>query len=242
VTIALGVVAVIGGGCYGSFYVRQLLTARDKGAITFRALLAVDRDEWCPAAALLASPDCGLAVSDWDTFLDGYLGDDSRDDDMVVPTPLMPHLMAQWLHRRARREWPDRRVDLIPAQAPMGTPYDRLHADGTRYVSYADWLCPTHCVEPLLCPAIGAPRTWEMTETVNRWSEAHSRTNPTATAALFACKHIAYGVGMYSARAARDAFAALVPIGNTDVGGDQVIGSISGCHGAVAVLRVGGRQ
>ena len=122
----------------------------------------------------------------------------------------------------------------------MGTPYDRLHTDGVRYVSFADWLCPVHCIEPAVCPAIRAPRSWEMGDAVQRWSDQLGRDHPTAAApALFTCRHTVYGVGMFPVQRAFDALDALATVADTPAGGDLVIGSISACHGAVAVLRVG---
>ena len=53
---------------------------------------------------------------------------------------------------------PGREVMEKPVAIDARTPYDTLAPDGTRYVSYADWLCPTHCVEPATCPVIRAPR------------------------------------------------------------------------------------
>src|SRR5438876_8458006 len=52
----------------------------------------------------------------------------------------------------------DRTIEVAPVPESLGTPYDRTAPDGTRYVSFADWICPTHCVEPVTCPAIGGPR------------------------------------------------------------------------------------
>ena len=241
--IELGDIAIMGGGCYGSFYLGQLTTARRKAALRFRRLLVVDQDAGCQAAAHVVEPGCELVVSPWNDFLDRYLDPTRRDldhlTDTIVPTPLMPHLLAHWLERRARTRWPDREVSLLPAEVPLGTPYDRLHHDGVRYVSFADWLCPTHCVEPLLCPAIKAPRTWEMADAVTAWTRDHAPNRPTAAPALFHCRHTAFGVGMYPAHAAFDGFARFVPVADAPTGGDLVIGSISSCHGAIALLRVG---
>jgi hypothetical protein len=241
--IERGDIAIMGGGCYGTFYLGQLTTARRKGALQFRRLFVVDHDANCQAAAQVTEAGCELVASRWDDFLDQYLDPTIRDrdnlPDMIVPTPLMPHLLAHWLERQARIRWPDRDVSLVPAEAPLGTPYDRLHADGIRYVSFADWLCPTHCVEPLLCPAIKAPRTWEMSDAVTSWTTAHGRERPAAPPALLNCRHTAFGVGMYPVRAAFEGFEAFVPIANGEKGGDLVIGSISSCHGALALLRVG---
>ena len=240
--IALGDIAIMGGGCYGSFYVGQLEAARAREALEFRQVLVVDRDPGCRAGGRL--PDgVSLVVAEWGAFLDAWLDRGLRDregvDDAIVPTPFMPHLLAQWLERRAAARWPDREVALVPAAAPLGTPYDRLHADGVRYVSFADWICPMHCVEPLLCPVIKGPRTWEMGDAVTAWTAERARERPTAGPALFTCRHVAYGVGMYPSRAAFDGFDALVSLADSPAGADLVIGSVSACHGAVALLRVG---
>ena len=241
--IALGDIAIMGGGCYGTFYLGQLTAARSKGALNCRQVLVVDRDANCQAAAHISPGISTLVTSDWNAFLDRWLDPGERDrdglSDTIVPTPMMPHLMAQWLERSARARWPGRTVSLVPAQTPIGTPYDRLHTDGVRYVSFADWICPVHCVEPLLCPAIKAPRSWEMGDAITTWTTELGRTRPTAPAALFTCRHAVYGVGMFPAQAAFDGLEAFVPVASAQSGGDLVIGSISACHGAIALLRVG---
>ncbi len=238
--IVLGDVAIMGGGCYGNFYLGQLQSARAKGAVDYRQVLVVDRDAACMASGRLPAEGAELAVADWSAFLDVWLDPEQRDRDgladTIVPTPMMPHLMAQWLERKARARWPDRDVALVPVEAPLGTPYDRLHTDGVRYVSFADWICPIHCVEPHLCPMIKAPRTWEMGDAVRDWSEREGKVAPPA---LFTCRHAVYGVGMFPARAAFEGFDAFVPVADSPDGGDLAIGSISACHGAIAMLHVG---
>jgi len=242
--IALGDVAIMGGGCYGTFYLDQLLAARGKGSVTFRQILVVDREANCQAAPHVPADLAAVVATDWNVFLDGWLNPLRRDrdglPDMIVPTPLMPHLMAQWLERRARAEWPLRQVSLVPVETPVGTPYDRMGADGVRFVSFADWLCPVHCIEPHLCPAIKAPRTWEMSDAINEWSNALGRDRPTAAPALFTCRHVVHGVGMFTARTAFESFNAFRPLAASPGGGDLAIGSVSACHGAIALLRVGG--
>ncbi len=239
--IQLGDVAIMGGGCYGSFYLGQLQQARAKGAVAIHQIIVVDHDAACQASPQIGLGGARLAAADWSDFLDTWLTPDRVDGDapdMIVPTPLMPHLMAQWLARRARREWPARDAALVPAAAPVGTPYDRLHTDGVRYVSYADWLCPVHCVEPLRCPAIHAPRTWEMHQAVTDWAARRATVGAVAAPALFQCRHVVHGVGMYPARTAVDAFRDFRTLADRSAA-ELVIGSISSCHGAIAVLQVG---
>src|SRR5678810_1069095 len=45
-----GRVVIVGGGCYGSYYVRQLLRAIEAGAVEARELLVVDKDPQCAVA------------------------------------------------------------------------------------------------------------------------------------------------------------------------------------------------
>ena len=240
--IALGDVVVIGGGCYGSFYAGQLERAKADGVIDYHALLIVDRDPACTVASLAPRTDRHLVLDEWDRFLDGWLDPGTRriDDspDMIVPSPLMPHVMADWIMRRARARWPTHRIATAPADATLGTPFDRLHQSGVRYVSFADWLCPTHCIEPGLCPATRAPRTWEMGDAVAAWTADRALERPTAGPALFTCRHVAYGVGMYPARAAFEGFQALADLVAAEGAGDLVVGSVSACHGAIGVIRV----
>lgn len=239
---ALGEVVIIGGGCYGSFYLQQMCKARDARALAWRQLLVVDRDADCQVSReQLLGEHCRLVTSEWGAFLDGWLDRDTRStEDRLIPSPLMPHLMAEWLERRARERWSQHDVAMVAAVTPAGTPYDALNPrDGVRYLSHADWLCPVHCIEPATCPMIKAPRQWEMSDTVREWTRDHGSRQPTAGPALFVCRHVSHGVGMYPVR---DAFTAIDSLAEVVAGhgrGDLVVGSISACHGAVAVLRVG---
>lgn len=140
---ALRDIVVIGGGCYGSFYAGQLALARVRGKITFREVIVVDRNPSCQAVRENLLPaDFSLAAEDWDPFLDRFLDrgppPPTDPDDAIVPSPLMPHLMAHWLARLAQRRWPGRVAEAVPVSEPLGTPYDVLAPDGTRYVGMFD--------------------------------------------------------------------------------------------------------
>src|SRR5919106_2507196 len=196
-------VAIVGGGCYGTFYAGQLIRARERDKVRFRRLLVVDRNPRCRFTAEIgAAGDCELVLADWDEFFDRWLDrsdrpDSDRTGDAIVPSPLMPHLMYQWLVRRARSRWPGRPVETRPVPLDPGTPYDTSAPDGTRYVSFADWICPTHCIEPAICPVIRAPRTWEMAEAMTGLARRLDLPAPTAEPVLFVCEHRVFGVGMF---------------------------------------------
>jgi hypothetical protein len=243
--VSLGDVVVVGGGCYGSFYAGQLARARERGAADYRRVLVVDRDPACRFAQMAApAPDQVLVVREWDAFFDDWLagprsgvGEDSPD--AIVPSPLMPHLMYDWLVRRARARWPGRSVERRGLPEGPGTPYDVAAPDGTRYVSFADWLCPVHCIEPLVCPMIRAPRTWEMTDALERLTERLARWAPTEGPVLFECRHRVYGVGMFDAAAVLAGDRLVAEAGAAHESVDVVVGTVSACHGAAALLHLG---
>ena len=130
-------VAIVGGGCYGTFYAGQLIRARERDKVRFRRLLVVDRDPRCRFTAEIgAAGDRELVLADWDEFFDRWLdGSDrpesDRTDDAIVPSPLMPHLMYQWLVRRAPAPRPGRTGEQQPNTPARGTPYDLAAPDGT---------------------------------------------------------------------------------------------------------------
>lgn len=238
-------VIVIGGGCYGTFYASQLAKAREKGKATFRRVIVVDRDPQCRARRELGpAPDREFVVSEWDAYFDDFLGAATRApsgeaSDYIVPSPLMPHLMFEWVLRRARARWPGRAVTVVPVAGALRTPYDRTGADGTRYVSFADWVCPTHCVEPAICPAIGKDRTWEMSDAVRALAEGlRARGRPVAGPALFLCRHHVFGVGTFSVDAVLAGDELVATAGFDGAAADVLVGTISSCHGALNMVAI----
>jgi hypothetical protein len=188
-----------------------------------------------------------LVVRDWAAFFDEYLaavaGQGTTElGDTIVPSPLMPHLMYEWLLRQAQRRWPDREVTARPVSVDADTPYDVLAPDGTRYVSFADWLCPTHCVEPATCPVIRAPRSWEMADAVESLTRRLGRTGPAAGPVLFVCQHRVFGVGMFDVRTVLAGDTLVADAGTSGTPVDVVVGTISSCHGAVSLLHLGGSR
>jgi hypothetical protein len=154
----------------------------------------------------------------------------------------MPHLMFHWLMRRAGALWPGREVTQQPLTEPVGTPYDTLAPDGTRYVSWADWLCPTHCIEPATCPIIRAPRTWEMSETAANVVERLSTSREVFGPALFVTRHLTDGVGAFAVSDAVAAEQLLRAAGASGGPSSLLVGTVSACHGALGLLGVGARE
>jgi hypothetical protein len=239
--ITLGEIVIVGGGCYGTFYARQLLQARDRGKATFSRLLIVDHEPTCQFHRELGDgPDRTLLVEDWDRFFDRYLAarPSGPSPDMIVPSPLMPHLMYHWLVRHARQRWPGRAIETRPFPEGPGTPYDQGAPDGTRYVSFADWLCPTHCIEPALCPVTRAPRTWEMADAVTELTRRLGETRPVAGPVIFHCEHLVFGVGTFPVTQVLAGAARLCEAGDAGTAVDVPVATLSSCHGALNLLHL----
>ena len=89
-----GTIVVVGGGCYGSYYVRQLGRAARAGALTAERVLVVDRDPACRVSTELGSADTAnveVVVAEWSAFFDSYLESASAEHAMECrasrPTP-----------------------------------------------------------------------------------------------------------------------------------------------------------
>src|SRR3989442_9183185 len=122
-------VAVVGGGCYGTFYAGQLAKAKERGKAHFRRVVVVDRDPACRARLELGEiPDRVFVAREWDDYFAELLGGAApaaagEAQDYIVPSPLMPHPMFQWLVARARPRWPRPAIHRAPLPGGPGAPY-----------------------------------------------------------------------------------------------------------------------
>ena len=245
-----GTIVVVGGGCYGSYYVRQLRRAANAGAVTARRVIVVDRDPQCAIARGSGGDDDSEAmlpvsvdVRDWIAFFADYLGrgstePDSISEDAIVPSPLMPHLMGQWLVARARARWPGRAVETGPFDRPPRVPWERAGRDGTHYVSFATWTCPVNCIEPRTCPVTRGTRDWSLpVRLADHASEERDAGRPLESAVLH-CTHRAYGVGMFDTVSVIDADRRIAAAGERGRA-EVIIGTVSHCHGALTRLLIG---
>jgi hypothetical protein len=232
-----GAIVVIGGGCYGTYYVRQLRRAREREALTFERIVVVDHDDQC-AVARENPADVQVVIADWTEYFAGFLGSDARGHDAIVPSPLMPHLLFQWLEQRARDLFPQRRVAVEMPGAMTGIPWQREGGESTRYVSFAEWMCPVNCIEPHVCPHTRDVRSWSLPPSVAaNVVEARARGEQLDGPAIFHCTHRAYGVGMIDVRDVLESERMLTEsVGSGS--GRLLVGTVSHCHGALGVLVV----
>ena len=243
----MGQIVVVGGGCYGSYYVRQLARAFAAGAITWARLVVVDRDPDCVVSRLPVGdrpPDLWLEIDEWGTYFSRYLGAASERPeqstrDTIVPSPHMPHLMAEWLVQRARARWPGREVGVAPLVTAPAVPWQMTGADGTHFVSFAEWICPINCIEPARCPATKGDRTWSLPTALEAYVGDEVRAGrPLEGPFVFHCSHRAYGVGMIDVSTVLAADAAIAERGALGAS-SFLVGTASHCHGALQRLEIG---
>ena len=242
----LGTVVVVGGGCYGSYYLRQLARARRAEVLEWTKLIVVDRDERCAAARDSGSeaPPFRLERADWEEFFRRFLDTAALDPgrhahDAIVPSPLMPHLMAGWLLGRARERWPGREVLVAPLEATPAVPWQRAGADGTHYVSFADWMCPINCIEPARCPHTRGERSWSLPSHLAAFvAGERAAGRPLDGPFVFHCSHRAYGVGMLDVADVLAADHAVAVRGDAGPA-EFLVGTASHCHGALQRIVVG---
>ena len=224
---------VIGGGCYGRYFLSQLTEARQRGKLAWSRVIIVDRNPDCALAASIAGlDDVELAVCAWEDYGAAVFdAGESWRGAHLVPAPIAPHVVRHWLVAElARRR--GLRVEPVPYPGPMPQlPYADVTDAGTLVLSHAPGLCPTNCVEPRSCPLTRSARTWDMPDTVSALEEA-ARLDALE---IFTCRHFAYGVGTIPIARVLDAGRRLLEL---DVGAILGVATVSGCHGLLDAVRL----
>jgi hypothetical protein len=237
---------VIGGGCFGSFYVRQLLRYAERAGGPVARIVVVDRDPGCRAAREVRDPRVELVAADWADHLAAVLppaveriAAGGSVADRVVPSPFASHILLEAMRRTAAPH--ARPAGLTEARALLGaiaTPFVRESPSGSYALSFATWVCPVNCIEPPICPALRQPLDWEMASAVANY--LLERSDRVRSFHLLRCLHEAYGVGTIQlADIARETWKLERAVGR---GGAPyaVIATVSTCHGLAGALRLDG--
>ena len=238
-------IVVIGGGCYGSWYTQQLSRAFAQGALTCDEVVVVDRNANPLVKQRAGKGEFGalplnIEQASWSDFVAQWLASsrDALQHDALVPSPLMPHLLFDWLISQASARWPSREVRVESLDKPPDVPWQRAAPDKRHYVSFAEWMCPVNCIEPRRCPHTRGERTWSMPVAIERYTqEADDAGAPLYGPVIFHCVHRTWGVGMIDAAPIVDANA---HIAEWAAQGPAriLVGTMSHCHGALGVLVV----
>lgn len=232
---------VLGGGCYGTFYSRQLIRAAEADAIPQPEIVVVDHNERPRAMDEIGGdPRVRFERSDWAAFFDRHL--ETLDDDagdQIVPPPFTPHLALSWLLSTLQKLRPGITWKIEPFSLLPVTPFAHQADNGTLTASHADWICPVHCIEPSICPKTRGPRDWDMAETARRLADRLTAGGQAVHQVhLLQCLHFTHGVGTYPAAsllAARRRLLAAAPDAGMPV--RALVGTVSRCHGAMHLLK-----
>lgn len=230
---------IVGGGCYGTFYARQLLRAADANAIAAPEIVVVDHSDVPQVVREFSDARIRVVQQDWTDFFAEYFPAVSPEsDDQIVPPPFTPHLALGWL-LSALNEAGDRHWGIEPFRAAPVLPFVRQSDNGTLNLSHAGWICPVHCVEPEICPHTKADRWWDMADTAQEFAQTLARAGqPVSQVHLFQCLHFTHGVGTYPAAAVVRACNVLEGL---KLGGNGVayalVGTVSRCHGTMHLLK-----
>jgi hypothetical protein len=82
-----------------------------------------------------------------------------------------------------------------------------------------------------------------MSESVRELAERLRATGrPVQGPALFVCKHQVFGVGMFAAESVRAGDRLVEQAGSTSAPVEILVGTISSCHGALNLLKLGHRS
>lgn len=209
---------VIGGGEIGCYHARRLRRGVALGQAA-GPVVVVDRSREARCTQEFAG-DALVAVAqcEWSQYLGDWLGTADASD-FLVPSPYQPHLLRGWLASE---------LSLVPAPAPSGwaLPFEVPGAEGVRFLSAAAWRCPATCVEPAHCPALHAPRDWNLGDLLTEGALARGY-----EPAVFRCLPVAQGIAGISVATileARDRC--------RSAGRPILVATTSRCHAAVGAL------
>ncbi len=238
------VYTVIGGGCFGSFYVRQLLRYADRAGGPVERVMVVDRDPRCRVAREVFDPRVEVVIADWGDHLTSILPAAVERAaaglgivDRLVPSPWASHILLEAMGRiaapQARRATADEARGLFGA---IGTPFVRDLSNGSYALSFATWVCPVNCIEPPNCPALRQPLDWDMATAVANY--ALGRGKEVRSFHILQCLHEGFGVGTIPiAHLAQETLKLKRAVAR---GGApfSVIATVSTCHGLAGALRL----
>lgn len=221
---------IIGGGCYGAYFIRQLVEARRRGKLDWSRAIVLDRDPNCRVASSAIE---GVVVEvtqweDWGRQLEPRRSALGRAQ--LVPAPIAPHILKHWLGAALVAQGASAIDEMYDGPVPS-LPYAHVLERGTLVLSHAPGMCPTNCIEPRKCPLTREVRDWEMSDTVGELGESSG----IDAVEVFACKHYAYGVGTIPFSSI---YAACDRLATWPSGTRLGVATVSGCHGLVDVLRV----
>ncbi|MEO6458401.1 MAG: hypothetical protein ABIO92_09045 [Chloroflexia bacterium] len=232
---------VFGGGCFGTHHVRHIEKGRARGRISSEArIIMIDRNERPTAfdvPELADNPYLTYKQSDWLEYMKANW-DALPPHTQVVPAPVAPHLAFEWLVWSIRQTLGEDALEVEPVAHEFGgLPYEYLAESGARYISAADWICPTNCRAPHICPMTRDVRFWDLEDTVKDYEKAHP--DLFATSVVLKPRFRVPGIDALHLREYTEARDSLLALAATSQAQDKrvVVGTVSPCHGAVSQFK-----
>jgi hypothetical protein len=225
---------IVGGGCFGSQYLRWLLRARSLGWLRCDSIEVIDRNPQCLAAREgLVQPSVRLHPLDWIDYFTAYLvenfSDETASQDHWVPSPLSPHILFLGFLRAAGRIFPQMSFRETAFREEIPTPVKMELPVGTLAVSFAEWRCPVNCIEPPRCPHIHQVRDWDMKDTLESYFHSH----PHRSAHVLQCRHFIHGVGTIPCASIFEEFKKFLENLKRGEVTEVEVATVSGCHGLI---------
>lgn len=230
---------VIGGGCYGTYYCRQLLRGATK--LGLEKITVVDHMVDCQVRREIDDPRIHHITQDWHEFFLPYFQGQVEQGragtnltDHYVPPCIGPHFIFELFEAELKRECPGIQLNHLPVEAAIGTPLDMKLADGNRALSFAEWKCPHSCIEPKLCPVTRGEKWWDMGTYLTDFFNQQKL--PVESYHLLPCKHLAMGVGTIPMQLIIDEFLRFSQVVSQPGRHLAALATISSCHGLMGLL------
>lgn len=238
---------ILGGGCFGSFYTRQLLRAQK----TIENIHVIDLKQNCQV--FLEQGDGGgkivYHIQDWKEFFLPYLREKINDArlgksiaDHYVPPTFAPHVLMEVFLDIFQKDFPQVKIGPEPMLEPLSEilselkiPVDIALPNGTRALSFATWTCPASCIEPPTCPYTRGPKDWDMKSYLNnRVGEIHEL----PLQLIFQCRHLAMGVGTIPVQEIVNEYLRFEKEVSLSGITSVTMASISSCHGLIGCVKI----
>jgi hypothetical protein len=191
-------------------------------------------------------PNGRLVTAEWNEFgAHVFAGMEQWLEDIWVPAPIAPHLLATWTIEQLER---DLTAVVTPVVEPLphpDIPFVESLPDGRVLLSHAPGICPLDCIEPSVCAITEDTRWWEMRRTIERLVEHDEIAPPIDAVAMFFCKHHCdpgqNDVGGIAFRTIFEEAGRVFEVARRR-SGRIAIATLSSCHGVVNVFDVEARD
>jgi hypothetical protein len=183
---------IIGAGNFGIRAVERLGKKYPQAALT-----VVDQDQ--EALDRLGDLPVHRVCQEGASYLEAHLDDQTEPDWIIPAVPI--HLAFEWVRRKLARGGRIE-VEPVPPEIERMLPNPMRGMQGQLFASYADFLCPDNCTEPIdKCTFTGKPRKGLLYKKIEEISYKEYRS------IVIQSRQLAAGVGGYQPEALKRSLA-----------------------------------